>query len=264
MFEVTRYEARRRLRGSFVMAVAIGLFALLIVGVFPSMQASGADFEAYIENLPPAVREGFGVSSSAITTVEGFLATEIYQFIWVLLLGLYMAYVAGGTIAGDVESGRMDLILATPVSRSKVLVEKYLSLLSPILLLNLLVPLFVYGGVIAIDETIDFVSLVAVHLLSIPYLLLCAAIGLLLSVLVSREDLAQRGGIAAVFFLFVTETVTVDTDFEWLGAISPTRYYDTAQILVEETYDLGGAAILLAAAFVLLAISQFVFTESDL
>ncbi|MFB6106714.1 MAG: ABC transporter permease [Halobacteriaceae archaeon] len=262
MFEVLKYESRRRLRGTMALAVLLGLFALLIVGIYPSIQAAAADFEAAIQNLPPAIREGF--VGGSYTTVEGFLSTELYQFLWLLLMGLYAAYLAGGTIAGDAESGRLDMVLATPVSRSRVLVEKYLSLLTPIVVLNLTMPLFVYGGLLAVGESIDLFDLVAVHALSVPYLLVCGSVGLFLSVLVRRGDLAQRGGIAAVFVLFVLEAVTADTDYEWLGALSPTRYYDPVSILVDEQYDLAGAAILLAAAFAVVTVSQTIFENSDI
>ena len=263
MLDLTRYEARRRLRGTVTLTVLLGLFALLMIALFPSISESGADFEAYIESLPPAIREGFGVSGAAITTVEGFLSTEFYVFVWLLMLGLYVAYVAGDTGAGDIEDGQMDMLLATPVSRAQVLGEKFLSLLTPVIVLTLVMPLFVYAGLLLVGESIDAVDLVAVHLLSIPYLLACGALGTLLSVTVHRADVAQRGSIGAVFVLFLLETVTVDTDYEWLGLLSPTRYYDPAEILVEGTYDLVGAAVLVVATVALLSLSRVIFERVD-
>lgn len=261
--ELMRYESRNRLRGAFVLAVLLGLFALLLIALFPTIAESGADFQAYIESLPPSVQEGFGVSGVDYTTMEGFLSTEFYGFVWVLLLGLYVTYAAGGTVAGDIESGRMDMLLATPISRADVLLEKFLSLLTIVVVLNLLMPLFVYAGAILIDESIDTFGLVVVHLLSVPYLLVCGALGTLLSVTIHRADIARRAGIGVVFVLFVLEAVTTDTDFEWLGLLSPTHYYDPTKILVEESYDLVGVAILVVATVVLLAVSRIIFERVD-
>ncbi len=261
--DLMRYESRNRLRGTFVLSVLLGLFALLMIGLFPSVAESGADFEAYIESLPPSVREGFGVSGADITTMEGFLSTEFYGFVWLLLLGLYVTYAAGGLVAGDIESGQMDMLLAAPVSRAQVLIEKFLSLLTTVVTLNLLLPLFVYAGAILVDESIDAFDLVVVHALSIPYLLACGAFGTLLSVSVHRADVARRGGIGAVFVLFVLEAVTTDTDFEWLGLLSPTRYYDPTEILVEGSYDLVGAAVLVVATVALLVASRVIFERVD-
>lgn len=264
MLEITRYEARSRAKGSLVLTFGVGIFTLLIVGLFPSIASSGVDFEAYVENLPPAFQEGFGVSGAALTTLEGFLSTEVYQFIWLLMLGLYIAYTAGNAVAGDIESGRMDILLAAPVSRTTVLAEKVLSLLLPIALLNLIVPLFVLAGAILIDEPLDFTAILVVHLLSVPYLLVCAAIGVFLSVVIMRADLAQRGSLAAVFFLFLVDTVSAGTEYEWLGTVSPTRYFDPTEILVDGTYDIGGAFVLLVAALVVFIVSCKLFQEAEL
>ena len=93
----------------------------------------------------------------------------------------------------------------------------------------------------AIDGPPSVTNLLAVHALSGPYLLVCASIGVVLSVLVSREDFAQRSGIAVIFLLFVVDAVSIDTDYEWLGDLSPTRYCDPTEILVEGTYDVEDA-----------------------
>lgn len=262
MPDVTRYEAGRRVRGTLALTLGLGVFGLMMIAIFPSISASGVDFEAYAESLPPAIQAGFNVSS--ITTIEGFLAVELYQFLWLLLLGLYLAYAGGGTVAGDVESGRAELLLAAPISRARFLLEKFLSLFVPVVVLNLVVPLFVYGGVIAVGESLSAVDLVAVHVLSVPYLLVCGSLGLVLSTLVFRSDVAQRGGIALVFALFLLDSITADTDYEWLGTLSPTRYYDPTEVLVESTYDVAGATVLLVAAILLVYASVAVFRRRDL
>ena len=262
MTEVLKYEARRRSRGTATLVALTAFYLLLIVYLFPSIESASDALTDYVEALPPAVQESFAVES--ITTIEGFLAAEIYQFVWILMLGLYLAYLAGGIVASDLESGRIDLLLSTPISRKQVVVEKYLSMLAPIVVINAVTPLVVYAAVLSIGESLSFADLLALHLFSIPYLLATAAIGLALSVLLGRADLAQRGGLALLFVLFVLDSVTSGTDVEWLGAISPTRYYSPADILVDGTLDVGGAIILLAASAILVVLSGEWFQRADL
>jgi ABC-2 type transport system permease protein len=265
MLEIAEYESERRIKGAFVVALVLGVLSVLFVSLFPSIATSGVDFEAYMESLPPALQTAFGASGGlAFTTIEGFLAVELYQFFWVLMLGIYLAYQAGGLIAGDVERGRMDGLLAAPVFRRRVVVEKFLSLVSGVVVINLVVGLLVYGAVIAIGESISVADLAAVHLLSIPYLLACGAIGLLLSVLTDDSDVAKRGGLGAIFGLFLLETISQSADLGWLGAISPTRYYDPTAILVSGEYDLAGAAVLLASTAALVAASAWWFRRKDI
>ncbi|MCH7660891.1 MAG: ABC transporter permease subunit [Euryarchaeota archaeon] len=263
MLDIARYEAEKRSKGTAALTVGIALLSLAFVAFFPSLDGADVDIDAMLEAYPPAVQEAFGIAT--LSTIEGFLAVEIYQFVWLLLLGLYFAYSAGGLIASDVERDRMDLILSLPVSRSRVLGEKFLSLLVPILALNIVVPLVVFFGVLAIGQSISPLDLAMVHLLSIPYLLACGAIGLVLSVLLSRADVAKRIAIALVFVLFLIESVSASAEgFEWIGYASPTYYYDPTAILVEGSYDLTGATVLLGAICVLVLVGRFRFTRTDI
>lgn len=262
MLDIARYEGRGKVRGSILLTIGFLLIGGLYIGLFPSVEQSGAEFEAYFESLPEGFQSAFAVES--LSTIEGFLAVELYQFIWLLLFGIYAAYSAGGLIAADVETGRLDLLLAAPVSRTRLVVEKYASLLVPVLVPNLLLPFGILAGVEVIGESISAADLFAVHLLSIPYLLACGAIGLLLSVVVDRATVAQRGGIVAVFMLFLVETVAESADAEWMGALSPSRYYDPGEVLIDGTYDVAGALLLLAGALALLVVAAAYFRRKDI
>jgi len=262
MLETTRYEARQRVRGTLALAVLLGVFALLVIYLFPTIAESSADIDAFIESLPESFREGFGAET--YTTIEGFVAAELYQTVWVLLLGLYMAYAAGGSLADDIESGRLYLVLATPVARKRVGFETFLALCLPIVVLNLTMPLVVFGGTIAIDYPLDPYYLLVVHALSIPYLLVCSGIGMVLSVVLDRGDTAQRSAIAIVFLLFLLDSVTLGTDVEWLGAISPTRYLDPTEVLLHETINLVDSLLLFVVATVLVLLSLVYFQHRDL
>jgi ABC-2 type transport system permease protein len=259
---VARYEAGTRARGALVLLGLLVALATLDLAFFPSMTESGVDLDAYFESLPPAMQEAFG--GAGLGTIEGFLVAEFYQFAWVLALGMYLAYRAGGLLAGDVERDRMDLLLAAPVSRRSVVLGKFLSLVPVVVLLNAVVPVVVYVGVGLVGESISAADLAAVHLLSIPYLLACAALGLLLSAVASRADPARRAGMGLVFAMYLLESVTARTDYESVGALTLQRYYDTAPVLTEGEYDLAGAAVLLAVTAVLLALAAWWFGRRDL
>ena len=261
MFEFTRYYGRRRVKGSAALTVGLAVLTLLYVYMFPSI-SEGVDLDAYVESMPPALQAAFG--TQALGTIEGFLATELYSFGIVLLMGLYLAYSAASVIADDVEDERMDMLLALPVTRSKVLLEKFSALLVPIAVVNVALPVVVYGGVLAIGESLSVTDLLMAHVLAVPYLLATAAVGLLASVWFDRTSLAQRAAMGVVFGLFLVDSVVTDTDFAVLGSLSPTRYYDPTAILVGSEYDLLGGAILLGAAAVLVAVSRAYFQRKDI
>lgn len=261
MFETTRFESERRLASSVTIGAGLAAFAAMMILIAPGILGE-VDMEALIEQFPAALVEQFNLQYMA--TLEGFIAIELYEYVWLLGLGAYIAYSAAGTIARDVETGRMDTLLAAPISRSRLLVEKYLALLTPILIINVAVFVVVFGGAAFIDEPIGLTTLAAVHALSIPYFLACGAFGLLASVLAPRRLVAEGIAAGAIIGTFLVQSVVSQTDLSWLGAIAPMRYYDPLTILTASEYDLAGAGILLAAAIVLLAASAWMFGEVDI
>ncbi|AHG01446.1 hypothetical protein HALLA_03395 (plasmid) [Halostagnicola larsenii XH-48] len=261
MFETARYEASRRLRGTAALAGGIAVLVAFFVWYFSVLDVEG--LTQAMESLPPAMLEAFGIET--IATIEGFLAAEVYNFVWVLGLGLYFAYAAGGLIAGDVEHDRMDLLVSFPVSRSWLLIEKFSALLVPIIAVNIVVAAVVYGGAAAIGESIDLAHLVLVHALSIPYLLTCAAIGTVFSVIFDRADVAKRAAIGLVFALFLIKSVTANAEgYEWIQNVSPMNYYEPTPILIDGTYQLADVGVLLVVFTVLLIGSQVVFQRRDI
>ncbi|NHN42621.1 ABC transporter permease subunit [Halorubellus sp. JP-L1] len=258
--EFARYYGRRRVKGALAMTAGFALLVALYVWMFPSV-SEGIDLDAYTETLPPALREAFGLQS--LGTIEGFLAAELYAFGWVLLLGVYFAYAAAGLVADDVDRGRMDMLLSLPVTRSRVLLEKFASVLVPLVVVNVVTPVVVALAVLGIDESISLADLAMVHALSVPYLLVAAAVGLLASVVFDRASVAQRVAAGGFFGLFLIDSVTAGTDVAALGALSPSRYYDPTAILVSSEWDFAGAGVLLAGTLVLLAASRTYWQRKD-
>lgn len=260
MLELAAYGARRRLKGALALSVGLSAFSAMYAAFFPSITGN-LDLESYVEALPPVFVEALGLR--AFDTIEGFLATELYQFAWVILLGLYFAYSAASLIARDVEDGRMDLLLALPVSRARIVGERYLSLAPGGLVINVVVAAVTWVATRAIGYPIGTVDLLVVHALSLPYLCACAAIGLAVSVVADRASVAQRVAMALVFGLFLLESLVSTTDYAWAGAVAPMRYYGPTAILVDGSYDLAGAAILAVVTLALVAASQWYFRHRE-
>lgn len=261
MLEFFRYDARKRLKGSAYLTVGMALLAAMIIWVYPSFRDAFSEDEL-LAAYPEQLIRLFDIET--MTSLEGFLSFEFYVFGWIILLGLYLAYSGAGVIADDVDRGRMDTLLAMPISRPRLLVERFASLAVPILSVNLLIPPVVLAGGWLIGEPLSVVDVFAVHLLSVPYLFACAGIGILCSVLFDRSGIAERAALGVTFALFLVESVLEGTDYEAVGAVAPMRYYDPNEILLESTYDLLGVAVLLVMTAVLVGVSQLWFARKDI
>ena len=261
MFDFFRYDLRKRLKGSVYLTVGMSLLTTMMIWVYPSF---GDTFEGdeLLDAYPPELVQLFDIRT--IGSLEGFLAFELYVFGWVILLGLYFAYSAASIVAEDIDRGRMDALLAMPVSRARLLGERFAALLLPIGLVNVVVAPVVIVGARLIDEPISVADVVAVHLLSIPYLFACAGIGILASVLFDRVSVAQRVALGVTFALYLSESVLTGTAYEAVGAIAPMRYFDPNAVLLDSNWDVAGAGILLLLTAGLLGASATWFRRKDL
>jgi len=257
---ILRIESRKRVRGSVVLVGVFALLSVLYFSMFPSVQE---EMEVVADAFPEYMFDLFGIEE--LHTIEGFIAAELYSFFWVLLLGIYFAYVSAGLIAKDVDERKMDLTLSNPISRESVVLQKVAALWVPLITLNVAIPVIVYVGAILIGESFNPVALTMVHLLSIPYLLVCAGIGLVLSVTIDRVRTARVTALTLVIVLWLIDGISrVVDDYEWVGTFTPSRYYEETDILVHEEYAVGDAGLLFVVFLALLAIATVIFTRRDI
>lgn len=263
--DILRYEGAHRIKSALGLSAAFALMALAFVVMSPLITtdvAASAQFERVLTEMPQPFIQAFGLQS--LSSLEGLLAGEFYTLFWSVFFGIYLAYSAAGSIAGDIETNRMDVLLSNPVSRTSVLVETFLSLLVPIFTASVVTPVVISLSALAVDASISLVDLVVLHALSIPYLLCCGAIGLVLSVFLGDEDTAKNAAIGVLFALYLLQSFLPVTDIDWLANVAPMTHFDANAILLEGTYDLAGAALLLAATVALVALSQFRFARMDI
>ncbi len=262
MFETARYEASRRLRGTAGLTVIVSVYAVFLAFFFQSLPKE--QLRTSVEIMPPSVLEAFGIVE--LSTIEGWLASEVYTFVVIWALGIYFAYTAAGLIADDIEHDRMDLLILLPFSRSRLLVEKFASILVPIFIVNGVLLVVVYVTALGIGEPVDPIRLVMVHILAIPYLLTCAGIGIYLSTLTvfNRATVAQGIAAGIIALLNLIGIFASGTVLSWMMNISPREYYDPSAILIEGNYNLVSAGILLIATVVLVLVSQRRFERRDI
>jgi len=260
MTAILRIESRNRLKSSVILTGVFAITSLFFLAVFPAMR-DGA--EAIEDAFPEYMMGLFGFEE--LHTIEGFLGGYVYPFIWVIFGGIYFAYAGAGMIASDIEHRQMDLLLSNPVSRESVIIQTIASIWVPLVVLNVGMAVTLFGGVQLVDESLDPVLLTMVHLLSVPYFLVCAGIGLVFSVTVKRVGTAQVGAIGLVFMSWLIEGLSEMGDtYEWLGTVTPHRYYDSSAILVHEEYAFSDAAVLTGSFIILVVIAVIIFVRRDI
>lgn len=123
-----------RIRSTIGWVLGLGLYTALIVSFFPSISGSES-YEAALEDYPDALKEFFGGDAGfQLTTGPGFINAQLFSFMVPLLLAV-VAIGYGAALGGEQQSGLIDLVLANPIRRRRVILERAGAMLTTVVLL---------------------------------------------------------------------------------------------------------------------------------
>ncbi len=135
----------------------LGMVGLIILylALYPSIKESAAELNAYINKLPETFRDAFIDPETNYATPLGYLSTEIYSQMLPILFLIFSITFGASAIAGEEEKGTIDILLSTPIRRSSVILEKFLTLVVSLLILStiLLTTIFFGSKVVGIEVT---------------------------------------------------------------------------------------------------------------
>ncbi|HTG48635.1 MAG TPA: ABC transporter permease subunit [Actinomycetota bacterium] len=251
-------DQRRAATGWMIGIVAI---ALLYASLFPSIKASSADLQSYIDKLPDALKNVLGTDYAS---PAGYLRGEIFSSMGVILLLIYAIGAGARAIAGEEEARSLDLLLSTPLRRSQVLRDKALATVAIAVALGaaLFVVLAILGPVFQLHVAVGNLAAACLMLASLA----CAfgAIALAVGATTGRRvwAIAVAAGIAVVTYILNAVAPTVSA-LEPLRPLSPFRWYLEPDPLVTGFHP-ANAAVLLGIAAVGYAIAFVGFTRRDL
>lgn len=239
--------------------VGIGLYTALIVSLFPMLRDTFAEIE-----LPEGYLAFFGQEELDLSSPRGFFSTELMS--WVPLIAAIYAVVAStGLLAGDEQSGALDLMLAQPLSRRRLFLERTGGLVVGAVLIaaagtaGFLIPaLFV-----DLDDLTAFELARAMFNL-VPLMLACAGLGLLVAAVSPSRGLA--GGLVAaetVVVWIMNSLSNLNDSLEPLHFLSPFYYADSSVVMFGGP-EPGHVAVLLGAFVLLTLLAMRAFEAREL
>ncbi len=229
MFTVIRYTLRRA-QGTII-GWGIGLTALgLMMGSLFDMVASSGDLMmAYAEALPEfAELFNFSAMSSPI----GWLDVEYFSFM-PLIIGLFATGIGASMVVKNEEDGTLDLILAHPVSRTKLFWGRFIAntiVLEILLIISwaslLLTMTWSENFTLpALDLILPFISLFNI-------LMLFMTLSLLFSLIFPGRSMASMlTGMLVVAGFFITLLSGLVEDLEKVADFSPLTYLETSSAI---------------------------------
>ena len=245
----------------------IGFFLLifLITSIFPAIQESAPDLESYLESLPEALTEAFGIGeAAALTTPSGFLNAELYTLMLPIMILIFTIGIGSTAIAGEEESGTLDLLLSNPVSRWRVVVEKFVAMTLSTFIIASVIWLSLVIGALVFDMDIGAGLLAAATTSSALLGLTFGSVALLAGCASGRKGLSI--GVAVViaagsYLLYILSKIVDSLEsYERLSLF----FYNLDADPLTNGLKIQDAAVFIAVIIVLLVLSIITFSRRDL
>lgn len=252
----TLWDQRRTLIG---WALGFALVSLIYGGFYPF--AATPEYGDLIENLPAGLADAFGWDD--ISTPHGYLGSTVFGILGPVL-ALVMAIGLGArAIAGSEEDGSLEMLIAHPVSRSRVVLQKTAALALVTLAAGVVVflAILVIRGPIDLDLPVGHIAAASVYLALFG--LLFGTVALLIGAITGRKALAvgATAGIAVLAFLANGLAPQVDA-LAWMQDLSPFAWANGTDVL-RDGFDPISALLLAGVSAVATAGAVFAFDRRD-
>ena len=151
LLSLIRKTIRDHLRSVLGWGLGLAALTVLQLAVYPSIKSQGVRMRDLIDSYPSAFKAMFGMEGVDFTTGPGYLSTETFSLLApLMLIGLAIA-LGAGAIASEEERGSLDLLMASPVSRGRVLAAKALGSLAAVVAAAVVFYLTVLAAETALD-----------------------------------------------------------------------------------------------------------------
>ena len=218
----------------------------------------------FTKQIPEELWAFVGAAGGDMSTAEGFYEAETFGLMAPIAVIVVTAVIGARALAGEEQNRTMGLLLANPIKRSRVVLEKALAMLVYAIAVGVSTFLGVWLGSVLGGLGIDVGNIAATSLLATLVGLVFGTLALALSAATGRVRVAIFGtvGAALVFHLVNSFASLNDTLAGW-ARVSPFSYYLNTHPL-ENGMDWGNGAILAGLAVVLVAASIVLFQRRDL
>jgi ABC-2 type transport system permease protein len=261
VFAATLRESRSLLGAACGYIVIIGLLVGLLLPAFKTL-----NLQTYLTGSLGALIGGAHLNPKT-PFFAAYLALELYGSFFMLLFGGVLGYVAGASVAGNIEDGTIDLTLARPVSRTRFYLEKWAALLAGLVIIVAtslatawLCTLFFPNA------TLDWQWFLLANVDVAAILFLVVGMGLLVSAVMSAGRTA--GGVATlvVVFWYLCQTFgTAGDRLVFLKYLGPYYYASSSQVITAEQWtDPWKLLVPVAVGLLLGAVGLIAFQRRDI
>jgi ABC-2 type transport system permease protein len=246
-----------RRRSLLAWGVPLGLWSAFIVLIFPSVEGA---LSKVIKNYPPALKEAFGIGE--LTNVEQYLHAEMLSLIVPLALGYLAVRAVASGLSGAAESGRLDVLLSAPVSRSRLAAASFAATAVELAIVLVLTVILTGLGSLVSGADLSLGSALAGYANVWPLALVFAGFGIIATGFSLRTSVVTGAVAGVLVTMYVIDLIgRLDPSLSGIRYASVFKYYGNA---IEDGIEPLAFLGVTVAAIILAAVGAWLFERRDL
>ncbi len=262
MFRLLYQELRFRRNAMIGWGLALCFFPVVYVGLFPSF---ADQMEAFNDLMDLAIYQAMGITMGSF---EGFMASTVTNLV-PLILCIYAVINGTGTLAGEEDDGRLEMIITLPIPRWQIVLVKSIALGMALFVILLIVStgtalmfISVKSQVETVVTTFDvFSSLMA----SWPLCLAVGMISLFLGTITPGRRIAASIATIVVLASYLGSNLAgMVSSIESIENLFLFHYYEATAESLEVGQQTGNIIVLFAIAIVALGLGLYFFQRRNI
>lgn len=249
-------------RGWIGWSLALAAVAAMYSAFWPTM-GNNPQMAGAIEAYPEALREALNMHD--LSRPETYLGATVFGLLVPILLAVFAISAGMKAIAGDEEAGTLDLVMAQPVGRSSLALQRFGAVVVAVVVIGTMVGLAVTGmrGPAQYPE----VSAANIAATTFQLVLFGAFFGALsygVGAWTGRRSIALAvGATVAVIGYLCNSFLPQVQGLAWTEKVSPFHWYIGGEPLFNGL-DWGGIGLLAGFTALLVGLGTWRFTRRDL
>jgi len=255
------HEIKQNRTAFLIWTLAIALMLLICMIMFPEMNTGMGDITDMFANMG-SFTQAFGMDRLNFGDVMGFYALECGNIL--SIGGGFLAALLGiNALAKEEKERTAEFLLTHPVRRRTVVLQKLLSILFELLLMNLFVMAVSALSFTLIGEELAIKEFLLLHgaytVLQIEIACICFGI----SAFIRRSGVGAGLGLAALLY-FLNIFKNISRQAEFLKYITPFAYAEAADIISDSAIDMHLLALGLLYAAIGIGAAFLKYTRKDI
>ncbi len=245
----------------------LGMVSLAVVTVsfFPTIRNDTESFQEMFDSMPEGLLTVFGIDDSTLLiTPSGFVNSRLYSGIGPIVLSAFGVGLGTAAIVGEEDRGTLNLLLAQPISRTRLVLEKFASVTAS----TLSVGGGVLGALVVLNPIVDLgfplANMVAANVGLVLMTLVFSAFALAIGSLTGDRGRTIGLSVALVVGAFVINGLAPLIDsLAWTRQFSP-FYWLQGPNRLSNGFSLGYSSLMVIAIGSLVCVAVWGLNRRDI